>query len=76
MNGTAPAAEIKLRVLSPDQAKLSGYKAITTPVDRKTESAIFDSMQDSMHGADAVWLDCGKGRFALARRASDLWTDG
>lgn len=71
---SAPAVEIKLRVLSPDQAKLSGYKAIANPVDRKTEAAIFASMEAGMAGSDAVWITQGNGKYSLARRASELWT--
>lgn len=75
---TAPAAEIKLRVLTIDQGRASGFKAIANPVCPKTEGPVFESMQAGMAGIDAVWLDCGqggKGKFLLARRASELWTD-
>jgi len=72
---TAPAAEIKLRVLTPEQGRASGYKAISIPVSPKIEGAIVTSMEASMIGCDAVWFSQGKGMLALARRASDLWTD-
>jgi len=76
MNSTTPAAEINLRVLSQEDARASKYKAISTPICRKTEAAIFESMEASLATCDAVWIDQGKGRFSAARRASDLWTDG
>lgn len=72
---TAPTAPV-LRVLTPEQAKASKYKAISNPVSRDQEAAIFESMEASLATCDAVWIDQGKGRFSAARRASDLWTDG
>lgn len=75
MNGlpTAPT----LPVLAPDQAKASGYKPITTPISIKTEFAIFAAMEAGMASCDAVWISQGRrSKFSLARRASELLTNG
>jgi len=62
-----------LRVVSAETAAREGYRPITVSIDSRTEPHIFQSIQQSLRGADAVWISDNNGkRFFAARKASEL----
>jgi hypothetical protein len=61
-----------LRTITPQAARLEGFQEISVPISRKREPEIFASMEASLAGVDAVWLDHGNGTFSAARRKRDL----
>ena len=61
-----------LRIITPQAARLEGYVEISVPISRKREPEIFTSMEATLTGTDAVWLDYGNGTFSAARRKSEL----
>ncbi len=65
-----PATE--LRCLSPESARRFDYIEITTPISLKSEPQVFQSVQDSLRGLDAVWIEYPGERFAAGRRVRDL----
>jgi hypothetical protein len=64
----------RLRVLSRAEAVAQGYRRISMPVNRKSESAVFEAMDQGLSTCDAAWIDIGRGRFEAARRASEIVT--
>jgi hypothetical protein len=62
-----------LRVISAATAEKEGYMPITVAINPKSEGHIFQSIQSSLQGANAVWIadNIGK-RFFAARKASEL----
>ena len=72
MRSTTEIVVPSLRVISQATAQREGYREITTPVHQLKESAIFDSIQRGLEGACAAWVEHPGGKFAAARKASDL----
>jgi len=64
-----------MRIITPAIARLEGYVEISVPISRKREPEIFESMEATLTGTDAVWLDHGNGTFSAARRRSELKFD-
>jgi hypothetical protein len=69
---TIEAAVPSIRCISVETAKREGYRPITNEVCPRLETAIFLSIQSTLQSCDAVWIECAKGRFMAARKASDL----
>ena len=55
-----------MKTLTRREARAEGYKAIT--MDITIDSEIYKSMQDSMKGVDAVWIETGDFSVQLARK--------
>jgi hypothetical protein len=64
-----------MRIITPAIARLEGYVEISVPISRKREPEIFESMEATLTGTDAVWLDHGNGNYSAARRRSELKFD-
>lgn len=61
-----------LRVVSPETAEREGFRAITTPICAKKEPNIFNSVQASLKGIDAVWIEGLGERYTAARKAFEI----
>ena len=62
---------IKLSSMAPNQAKESGYEHITIPIYPKTEQHIIQSIEKSMKGIDAIWIDYGN-HIELGRKKGEI----
>jgi len=63
-----------MKRLTKAQADAAGYRSITTDIfpKRRTEAHIVASIEESMRGADAVWIESVDGTLQAARKSSEL----
>ena len=67
--------KLRLKVLTPQAAKLAGYKPITIPISLFSELEIIRSLEQDLKGSKSVWITNESGtEYTAARHESEIKT--